>query len=638
VSSHTQLQIGAEFLDYRIEERIGQGGMGVVYRAYDLRLKRTVALKVVAPDLELDERFRARFARESELAMSLEHPNVVPIHDAGEVDGRLYLTMRLVVGTDLRALLRAEGALVPSRALAIASQIANALDAAHARGLVHRDVKPSNVLLDGDEHVYLADFGLTRRLEEQGANAGEGRSLGTPAYLAPEQIEGERVGGPADVYSLGCLLYECLTGRPPFSGDSRLAVGWAHLEERPPSASAHEPNLPLAIDSVIQRSMAKAPDERYPTCTALIAAAGDALGLRHVPVARRRRLLRAGIAGSALAVIAAALATVLIVRAGTEAEAQVVRENTIVRIDPATNTIRDVVDVGFGPWASAIGGRSVWVYSRYDSAVTEIDAATGALRHTTHVAAAPVDLGLLSGPVLAADAAGAWIVGVDKSGRSRLTGLLAGARGKREYALDYEPRAVAVGVGGVWVLGRRGRASRLVRIDPETGKVSAQADFPVAAPVDSLTTGFGAVWAMSSGSAVLYRIDARSGGVTRQADLGLRAGRPIVRFGAVWAGVSDSGGSTVLVDPRTLAISERLDCCPLAKGYDTASGYGSVWTYDRPTGELVRFDAKSKEIVATIRVADAPFWSDVCMTSLAVGSGGVWVTVAPSVDGACNTT
>ena len=138
MSSHTQLQIGAEFLDYRIEERIGQGGMGVVYRAYDLRLKRTVALKVVASDLELDERFRARFARESELAMSLEHPNVVPIHDAGEVDGRLYLTMRLVEGTDLRALLRAEGALVPLRALAIARQIANALDAAHARGLVHR--------------------------------------------------------------------------------------------------------------------------------------------------------------------------------------------------------------------------------------------------------------------------------------------------------------------------------------------------------------------------------------------------------------------------------------------------------------------------------------------------------------------
>ena len=147
--------------------------------------------------------------------MSLEHPNVVPIHDAGDIDGRLYLAMRYVEGTDLRALLRAEGALEPARALAICGQVANALDAAHAKGLVHRDVKPSNVLLDENEHVYLADFGLTRRLDEQGDPAGEGRSVGTPAYLAPEQIEGGRIDGRTDVYSLGCLLYQCLTGVPP---------------------------------------------------------------------------------------------------------------------------------------------------------------------------------------------------------------------------------------------------------------------------------------------------------------------------------------------------------------------------------------------------------------------------------------
>ena len=161
--------IGTDFVGYRIEEEIGRGGMGVVYRAYDLRLKRTVALKLVAPELALDERFRERFARETELAMSLEHPNVVPIYDAGDVDGRLYLAMRLVVGTDLAKLLRAEGALEPARAVAICRQVASALDAAHAKGLIHRDVKPSNVLLDESEHVYLADFGLTRRLDEPGA-------------------------------------------------------------------------------------------------------------------------------------------------------------------------------------------------------------------------------------------------------------------------------------------------------------------------------------------------------------------------------------------------------------------------------------------------------------------------------------
>jgi serine/threonine protein kinase len=181
------VQVGADFLGYRIEELIGQGGMGVVYRAYDLRLKRTVALKLVAPELALDERFRERFARETELAISLEHPNVVPIHDAGEVDSRLYLAMRLVEGTDLSALLREAGPLDPARALAICGQVANVLDAAHAKDLVHRDVKPSNILLDQSEHVYLADFGLTRRLEEQGAQAGEGRSVERPPTSRPSR-------------------------------------------------------------------------------------------------------------------------------------------------------------------------------------------------------------------------------------------------------------------------------------------------------------------------------------------------------------------------------------------------------------------------------------------------------------------
>ena len=255
----TPAEIGTDFLGYRIEELLGRGGMGVVYRAYDLRLKRTVALKLMAPDLALDQRFRERFSREAELAMSLEHPNVVPIHDAGDVDGRLYLAMRCVEGTDLRALLHAEGVLDPPRALAICSQVANALDAAHASGLVHRDVKPSNVLLDANEHVYLADFGLTRQFDEHGSPGGESRSGGTPAYLAPEQIEGGPLDGRADVYSLGCLLYECLTGEAPFVRGSRLAVAWAHLEEDPPSASERRPELQVAVDGVIRKAMAKDP-------------------------------------------------------------------------------------------------------------------------------------------------------------------------------------------------------------------------------------------------------------------------------------------------------------------------------------------------------------------------------------------
>ena len=313
----TETSIGRGFLDYRIEEPLGQGGMGVVYAARDIRLKRKVALKLMAPELAFDERFRERFVRESELAMSLEHPNVVPIHDAGEASGRLYLVMRCVEGTDLRALLRAEGALERGRALAIVRQIGEALDAAHARGLVHRDVKPSNVLLDQREHVYLTDFGLTRRQTDQFREPDEPRSLGTPAYLAPEQIEGGPIDGRADVYSLGCLLYECLTGQPPFPGGSRLEVGWAHLEEEPPAASARNQPLPAAIDDVIRKAMTKNPDGRYATCAELVAAAEAALGVRRSTAWERRGVaLVAALAGSA------AIAATLVVRDGGDEPAR----------------------------------------------------------------------------------------------------------------------------------------------------------------------------------------------------------------------------------------------------------------------------------------------------------------------------
>jgi hypothetical protein len=406
--------------------------MGVVYRAHDLRLKRTVALKLMAPELALDQRFRERFSREAELAMSLEHPNVVPIHDAGDIDGRLYLAMRHVEGTDLRALLHAEGALDTARALAICSQVAKALDAAHANGLVHRDVKPSNVLLDASEHVYLADFGLTRRLDEQGGPAGEGRSVGTPAYLAPEQIEGGSIDGRTDVYSLGCLLYECLIGEAPFAGGSRLAVAWAHLEEEPPSASARRPELPEAIDAVIRKAMAKEPHDRYATCGALITAAAEALGIRRPSALIRRRLwVIAAIA--TLLLIAAALAVAVVIRGAGNVGAAVpaVTANTLVRIDPAANRVTAVVDVGPSPSATAVGGRSVWVYNADGPSISEIDAATDARRHTTKLLAPPSQSDPLGGPVLAADSAGAWLVGDDQRGRSYLTRVFSGPRGKR---------------------------------------------------------------------------------------------------------------------------------------------------------------------------------------------------------------
>ena len=225
--------IGTELAGYRLEALIGRGGMGVVYRAHDLALDRDVALKLLAPHLADDVSFRERFLTESRVAASLEHPNVVPIHDAGEIDGQLYIAMRLVEGSDLKEVLR-DGPLEPARAVRVLEQIAGALDAAHARGLVHRDVKPSNVLLDEGGHVYLADFGLSRYLGDAALPLGPAKSLGTADYVAPEQIRGEEVDGRADVYALGCMLYECLTGQPPFWRGTDAATLYAQLEEPPP--------------------------------------------------------------------------------------------------------------------------------------------------------------------------------------------------------------------------------------------------------------------------------------------------------------------------------------------------------------------------------------------------------------------
>jgi predicted ATPase/DNA-binding CsgD family transcriptional regulator len=271
----SELQSGAELLSYRIEALLGRGGMSVVYLAEDTRLSRKVALKLLPEELASDERFRERFLRESRLAASLDHPHVVPIYEAGEAEGRLYIAMRYVEGTDLKKLLHEQGALEPERALAICGQVADALDFAHEHDLVHRDVKPSNVLVAfqrGREHCYLADFGLTKPVASESAVTHTGELIGTIDYVAPEQIRGEPVDGRADVYSLGCLLYECLSGKVLFRRDSDVAAIYAHLEEVPPALREYP-----ALDPVVQKAVAKEREERYERCDELLAAAQAAL-------------------------------------------------------------------------------------------------------------------------------------------------------------------------------------------------------------------------------------------------------------------------------------------------------------------------------------------------------------------------
>jgi len=273
---------------YRIEARVGRGGMGEVYRAVQLNLGRLVALKILAPGLAADDRFRRRFLRESRIAASIDHPSIIPIYETGEAGDLLYIAMRYVDGPDLATVLRREGRLDPARALAILTQVASALDAAHERGLVHRDVKPANMLLargpaGAPGHCYLCDFGLIKQVDsEQVASAltATDQFVGTIPYVAPEQIEGRSLDGRTDVYSLGCVLFQCLTGTVPFPGTNDVEVVFAHLGKPPPSLSERFRGLPRSVDGVVARAMAKSKEDRWPTCMALMEALSAELGPR----------------------------------------------------------------------------------------------------------------------------------------------------------------------------------------------------------------------------------------------------------------------------------------------------------------------------------------------------------------------
>jgi serine/threonine protein kinase len=249
-----ELRTGEEFAGHRIDGVLGRGGMGVVYRAVQLRPERTVALKVIAPEFTDDAAFRARFERESQVAASIDNPNVLPLFQAGEEEGRLYISMRFVRGADLGQLLAAEGRLEPARVARIMDQIGYALDTAHQAGLVHRDIKPGNILIEsGDrrEHAYLTDFGLSKKTTSRSGMTATGMFVGTIDYMAPEQFEGGDLDARVDVYALGCVLFECLTGELPFPRDSEVAAIYAHLEDEPPHVTARRPGLPPALDPVV---------------------------------------------------------------------------------------------------------------------------------------------------------------------------------------------------------------------------------------------------------------------------------------------------------------------------------------------------------------------------------------------------
>ena len=268
------------FAGHGIRGEAGRGGMGIVYRATHIALKRDVAMKVISPRVAVDEQFRERFRREAEAAASIQHPNVVPVYDAGEEDGFLYVTMRFVEGVDLAELLRFEGQLAPDRAVQLIAQVAGALDAAHQLGVIHRDVKPANVLIEGQgpaEHALLTDFGLTKHVHSESGLTETGALLGTIDYAAPELLDGSSVDARTDVYALGCVLYELLIGQVPYPRSNVPARIFAHLEAPVPPVSAQLPDAPPALEAVIRRAMSKRPEDRYASAGELGRAAHAAL-------------------------------------------------------------------------------------------------------------------------------------------------------------------------------------------------------------------------------------------------------------------------------------------------------------------------------------------------------------------------
>jgi serine/threonine-protein kinase len=515
--------------------------MGTVYLAEEISTGQRVALKLLLPELARDDRFRRRFLRETELAASLDHPHVVPTLASGEDDGTLYLAMAYVEGQDLRELLRREGRLEPERALELLTQVAAALDAAHVAGLVHRDVKPGNILVRPGreaEHAYICDFGLARHISSVTSLTGERGFVGTIDYVPPEQIEGGTIDGRADVYSLGCVLYECLAGARPFDRETELSVVFAHLNEPPPRLSDLRPDLPDAFDGVFATALAKSPEMRYATCGELVQAARAAMrGRTFVPrrIRRRRRVLGGA---AVLAAAAAALGGVLALRAHSRVQPLAkppsisLRPDALNLIDAKTQRVVGRVSSRRAGFANGVAGiafskTSAWVTTANQSLV-RVDLAT---RRVTAVQQLPwIPAGVASGgdSVWVLQDIGQEIIRIDAR-----TGKIA-----RRFDVRGDPTGAnwggaAYADGSLWLA----RGDGVVRADPRTGRVLRR--FPAASRW--LVFADGAIWAADPGSGRVWKIDPLANRIVQQAKLHGWLSDLAVGGGSVWAPIVPDG-------------------------------------------------------------------------------------------------
>jgi DNA-binding beta-propeller fold protein YncE len=638
-------RLGTRLAGYQIQALLGRGGMGLVYLAEQLGPRRPVALKLLLDPATASQGFRERFLRESELAAAIDHPNVLPVYDAGETDGVLWIAMGYVDGIDLAALLDRDGPLAPEQALAIAGQVAGALDAAHARGLVHRDVKPANILLAMEggavTHAYLADFGLTKRIGGARGLTVSGQVLGTIDYIAPEQIEGGQIDGRADQYSLGCVLFECLTGTVPFRGDSELAVLWAHVHDPPPRIRDHRPDLPAALDDAIGRALAKAPGDRYLSCAAMVAAAQAALtgvtpaGLRHRigrALGRRPGHRRPGLRGltrrsSLLLTVTAGLlsavlltAAVLLARdgaapAGPTAPAVVPSPNQAVRIDPATYELVRAVPVGTDPAAVADGGGSVWVANR-DGTVTVVDPGANRVQQTLPASGSgPVGQG---GPGLAFASGSLWLA---NTAQRQVARVEPGADATR-IPVGASPVALAAAApdaDAVWVAARTQRGGLVARIDATSNQVHRPTVRLPSPPTGLAITPDGRrVWVASAADKAIRGIDPGAGRVVKRIELPQAPDQVVYGDGAVWV-TSTKGNAVLRINPAT----SKVETIPVGNGPSgIAFGADRVWVANSQDGTVSAIDPQTS-LVATQRLGFRP-----AAVAVVAGQRAVWVALA----------
>jgi YVTN family beta-propeller protein len=619
---------GQTFAGYRIEGVVGRGGMGVVYRAWDLALERPVALKLVAPELAADPRFRERFLRESRLAAAIEHPHILPVHAAGEADGTLFLVTRFVEGEDLKTRLDRDGPMDPAVAVALVTQIGSALDAAHAKGLVHRDVKPGNVLISSSGECYLCDFGLTKPMAAERSLTESGQFVGTLDYVAPEQIRGPDVDGRADQYALACVFYECLAGSPPFRESSGMAVMWAHMQEEPAPLRERRPELPEAIDVVIDQALAKEPEERYDDCSELAEAAREALGLgievRRAPLLpawfRRHARLIAAI-GALLVAGAVAAAVVQLTRGSSSEGIEVVAGNAVGVIDPSSNRITAQIPVGRSPTNVEVGEGAAWVINADDQTITRIDSDTLEAGQPFAVGGGtPIDLAVGDGALWVASGTpdpNAQFGGPVLNALVRIDPDTSGTRAVVEVPHDgptvvstSQQRLVAA-AGSLWVVLASGGVAR---VDMTTGEIVATVEgvgaFAIASDGDS-------IWTLETDGS-LKRINPSTNGITANISLQTTGLDSIaVGGGDVWATSSADGVVwRITVAPRPVSRTIQLETGAAAVSYHE----GSVWVANGVRGTVSRIDPATNAVVATVAVGNTPY-------GLAVDDAGVWVTV-----------